>query len=321
MFIFISALAAIIPMVTYLLFIWWFDRYEREPFKLVLLNYLWGSIGAIIFSILGGMIFSNILSQFISNKDELNFLGTIITAPVVEEITKGIFLLITVTSRKFDNMTDGIVYGGAIGLGFGMTENFLYFISFGTTVSDWIAIVIIRTLFSAVMHCVSTATFGAFLGYAKFKGSKHRILLPLIGLTLAILLHFFWNYSVSFKSTALTGFFFMFITIIIFLAIFTASVKNDKKLIFAELLSEAELGNIPFNHLQFLGSAKRNSTGWIDENIRNPYIKAATTLAFRKMQLKYSTGKSREFYEQEVNNYRRFIKNLIASTGDLNAEK
>lgn len=320
MFIFISALAAIIPMAAYLVFIWWFDRYDREPFKLVLLNYLWGSIGAIIFSILVGIIFSNILSQFISNKDELNFLGTIITAPVVEEITKGIFLLITVTNRKFDNMTDGIVYGGAIGLGFGMTENFLYFISFGTTVSNWIAIVIIRTLFSAVMHCVSTATFGAFLGYAKFKGAKHRILLPLIGLTLAILLHFFWNYSVSFKSTALTGFFFMFITIIIFLAIFTASVKNDKKLIFAELLSEVELGNIPFDHLQFLGSAKRNSTGWIDESIRKPYIKAATTLAFRKMQLKYSTGKSREFYEHEVNNYRQFIKNLIASTGDLNAE-
>ncbi len=320
MFIFISALAAIIPMAAYLVFIWWFDRYDREPFKLVLQNYLWGAIGAIIFAVLGSIIFSTILSQFVLNKDELNYLGTIVVAPVVEEITKGIFLLITVTSRKFDNMTDGIVYGGAIGLGFGMTENFLYFISFGTTVSDWITIVIIRTLFSAVMHSVATATFGAFLGYAKFKGAKHRILLPLIGLTLAILLHFFWNYSVSFKSTALTGFFFMFITIIIFLAIFTASVKNDRKQIFAELLSEAELGNIPFDHLQFLSSAKRNSTGWVDESIRYTYIKAATTLAFRKMQLKNSTGKSREFYEHEVNNYRQLINNLIAQKCDMNAE-
>ena len=92
-----------------------------------------------------------------------------VVAPFVEEITKGAFLLFTIRSNKFDNITDGIVYGGAIGLGFGMTENFLYFILYGNTLVNWITIVIIRTLFSAVMHCVATATFGAFLAYSKYK--------------------------------------------------------------------------------------------------------------------------------------------------------
>jgi RsiW-degrading membrane proteinase PrsW (M82 family) len=318
MFIFISALAAIIPMVAYLVFIWWFDRYDREPFKLVLLNYLWGSIGAIIFAIIGGVLFSTLLSQFVIDKGELDFLGTIITAPVVEEITKGFFLLITVTNRKFDNMTDGIVYGGAIGLGFGMTENFLYFISFGTTISGWITIVIIRTLFSAVMHCVATATFGAFLGYAKFKGIKHNLLFSLAGLLLAILIHFSWNFTVSYKSTAILGFLFMAITIIIFITIFSVSVLSERKIIFNELLPEADSGIIPRNHLAILSSKDRNKPGWIDESIRNPYIKAATTLAFRKMRMKYSKGRSREFYENEINNYKQFIKNLIASSTTIN---
>ena len=321
MLIFSSALAAIIPMTAYLIIIWRFDRYDREPFKLVLQNYLWGSIGAIIFAILGGLVFSSFLSIFVTNKEELGYLGTVVTAPIVEEVTKGVFLLITVTNKRFDNMTDGIVYGGAIGLGFGMIENFLYFISYGTTISGWISIVIIRTMFSAVMHCVSTATFGAFLGYSKFKRNTLRFSLPFVGLIIAILIHFSWNFMVSFKSTALLGFLFLAITIIIFIAIFSASVLGEKKIIFNELLAEVDLNVIPLSHLTILSSTSRNAKGWIDERIRKQYIKAATTLAFRKVQLKESKGNSRKYYEYEVENYRQFIKNLFISINEKIAYK
>ncbi len=125
-----SALAAIIPMIIYLLVIWRFDRYDREPFGLVLQNYLWGALGAIFFAIIGSSIITSGLSILIHDQTQLNHAETIFVAPFVEEITKGIFLLITFSNKKFDNITDGIVYGGAIGLGFGMTENFLYFHSF-----------------------------------------------------------------------------------------------------------------------------------------------------------------------------------------------
>ena len=313
MFLLISALAAVIPMAIYLVVIWWFDRYDREPFKLLLVNYMWGAVGAILFALIGSLIFSVILSGFISSEEKLSFLGTIATAPIVEEITKGAFLLITVRNRKFDNMTDGIVYGGAIGLGFGMTENFLYFISYGTNITNWIAIVIIRTLFSAVMHCVATAAFGAFLGYAKFKGRKHRIIFPFIGILLAIVIHFSWNLSVSFESTAILGFIFMIITIVMFIIIFSTSIRTEQKMILEELLSESKTGVIPANHIHILSSSKRNKPGWIDESIRKSYIKAATTLAFRKMQLKYSTGKSNEYNSFEIENYRQFLKSLLVS--------
>ena len=48
-------------------------------------------------------------------------------APLIEEPTKAIILFAIVRSRHFDNTTDGFVYGAAAGLGFAMTENFMYF--------------------------------------------------------------------------------------------------------------------------------------------------------------------------------------------------
>jgi protease PrsW len=314
MIVFASAVAAILPMTFYLLLIWLYDRYDREPLSLVLKNYLWGAVGAVILTLIGSALLSLGISLIISDEVALSHFETIIIAPFVEEITKGLFLLITVTSRKFDNMTDGIVYGGAIGLGFGMTENFFYFVTFGENFSDWLAIVIARSLFSAVMHCVATATFGAFLGYAKFKPLIFKVTFPFIGLGIGMFIHAAWNFTVSFQSTALLGFIFMFFTILIFIAAFTISVLSEKKIIFRELLEEAENGLIPHEHLRILNSPKRNKFGWVDERIRKFYIKAATTLAFRKMQERNSTGYNKIFYKDEVNKHREIISGLLANT-------
>jgi RsiW-degrading membrane proteinase PrsW (M82 family) len=309
-----SSVAAIIPMLFYLVIIWRFDKYDREPFGTVLKNYFWGAIGAIIFAIIGSSVLSFGLSMFVKNPLDLNDAQVIFIAPFVEEITKGMFLLITVANKKFDNMTDGLVFGGAIGLGFGMTENFLYFIAFGNTFQEWLNIVIIRTLFSAVMHCVSTATFGAFLGYAKLKNIFYKLTFPFIGLGIAIFIHAAWNFSVSFQSTAFLGFVFLFFTVVIFIIIFSVAILSEKKIIYRELLEEAINGVIPFEHLEILDSAKRNKTGWVDESIRKLYIRTATTLAFRKMELKNSSGSSKQFYEKDVVYYRNFIHNLLTNS-------
>jgi protease PrsW len=312
MFIFSSAIAAILPMVFYLFLIWRFDKYDREPVSHVLRNYLWGALGAIIFSIIGSEIFSIILSLFIFDEAVLINIQTILIAPVVEESTKGIFLLITIAGRKFDNMTDGIVYGGAIGLGFGMTENFLYFITFGDTLQNWIILVVIRTLFSGVMHGVSTATFGAFLGYAKFRDTGFKIAAGIAGLTTAVFIHFMWNLSVSFESTAFLGFIFLGVSALIMITVFSLSVAGEKKIILKELSEEVSNGLIPVEHLYILNSSRRNNLGWVDESIRKFYILAATKLAFRKMQCRNTRGYNKYFCEQEVIYYRTYIQELLS---------
>ena len=311
MLIILSAFAAIVPMSIYLVLIWKFDQYDREPFKLVLINYLWGALGAIVLALLGSLFFTTIASVFIKDSLQLSRFGAIVVAPIVEEITKGFFLLITISNKKFDNITDGIVYGGAIGLGFGMTENFLYFVSYGDSIANWIMLVIVRSLFSAVMHCVSTATLGALLGMAKFKSSPKKIFYAFIGLLIAMLIHSIWNSSLSYDRTAPIGFLFMIVSIIIFISSYIISIKGERKIIFNELKEESENGVIPESHLIILSSPQRERKGWLDERTRKTYIKAATTLAFRKVQLKNSNGASKAYYEMDVDNYRDFIKKLL----------
>lgn len=312
MLIIFSALAAIIPMTIYLILIWRFDKYDREPFGMVLANYLWGAIGAIFLALAGSIFLTTIISLFVKNERSLGLVGAVAVAPVIEEITKGIFLLITISNKKFDNITDGIVYGGAIGLGFGMTENFLYFVGNSDNLGSWIAIIIIRTLFSAVMHCVSTATFGAFLGFSKFMSKGKRIFFALLGLAIAMFIHAAWNSSVSFQSTAPLGFLFLFITVLIFISVFVISVARERKIIFQELSEEAANGIIPTSHLSILSSSIREKQGWIPENIRKEYIKSATTLAFRKIQARNSNGASKIYYENDIDNHRKFISFLLS---------
>ena len=308
-----SLFAAIVPMVTYLLIIWQLDRYDREPFSLVIINYIYGAVGAILLAIIGSGIISSMISFIVDNEEVILRIQTILIAPVVEETTKGFFLFLMVTNKKFDNITDGIVYGGAIGLGFGMTENFFYFIYYSSSFQNWISIVIIRTLFSGVMHCVSTGTLGAFLGYAKFRPKIIKITFPIIGLLIAMFIHFLWNLSVSFTSTAILGFLFIIFTIAVFITVFSIALMGERKIIFRELLSESDAGLIPKEHLYILNSNKRNKLGWIDERIRKLYIRAATTLAFRKMQARNTSGMSKNYYNQDIEHYRNFIRNLLSS--------
>jgi RsiW-degrading membrane proteinase PrsW (M82 family) len=311
MLIIFSALAAIVPMSIYVVLIWKFDRYDREPFKLVFINYLWGALGAIVLALIVSLFFTLIASLFIKDSLQLNRFGAIVVAPIVEEFTKGLFLLITIANKKFDNITDGIVYGGAIGLGFGMTENFLYFVTYGESIINLMMLVIVRSLFTGVMHCVSTATLGAFLAMAKFKSSPKKIFYSFAGLICAMLIHSIWNSSLSYDRTAPIGFLFMIASVFIFIAAYIISIKGERRTIFKELKEESENGVIPESHLVILSSPQRERKGWLDERTRKTYIKAATTLAFRKVQLKNSNGASKAYYEMDVDNYRDFIKKLL----------
>jgi len=93
---------------------------------------------------------------------------------------------------------------------------------------------------------------------------------------------------------------------------------GEKKIILRELQTENENGLIPQEHLLILNSNRRNKPGWIDESIRKLYIRAAITLAFRKLQSRNSTGVSKNYYDQDIEHYRKFIRNLISGTANPN---
>lgn len=316
---FASLIAAVVPMFIYLIIIWFLDRYEREPFWLLLLNFFWGATGAIFLGVIGSIIFQMPLNEIIrvfsydNSKELIDLSGAVITAPLIEESTKGVFLLLMSLSKRFDGGVDGAVLGGAIGLGFGMTENFLYFLSYGTTPVAWLMLVIIRTLFSAVMHCLSTATLGAFIGYAKFKPFIYKFILIPIGFFLAVFLHFSWNLTVSFEETTLFGFLFLILYLFVTFAIFQISVYFEGKTIFKELQDEVYQGYIPTDHLNHIPFVTRRfKYGWCPLGVdQKNYVKTATTLALRKNQYKNTKGYLQQSYHRDIQSLRHQIQMMF----------
>ena len=118
--------AAALPMIIYLGVIWWLDRYEREPFWMVALTFGYGALFAIAFSLVGTVLVTRF---FGIDPTDMTATATWV-APLVEEPGKASILFLLLLSRHFDNTTDGLIYGAAVGLGFAMTENFLYFRKF-----------------------------------------------------------------------------------------------------------------------------------------------------------------------------------------------
>jgi protease PrsW len=288
------------------------DKYDKEPLSLLVLHFSWGAVGAIMLGIGGSALLSIPLFFMTGDSSYKNLIQTSIIAPISEEIAKGIFLAFTVNSRKFDNITDGLVYGGAIGLGFGMTENMLYFVTYGTTITSWIYIVTIRSLFSGVMHCLSTGTLGAFLAMAKFSDNRFRNFFPYIGFSSAILIHFSWNTLVMFENTFQFGILFMIFSILLFIFVFRLSLRNEKRIIERELAEECKEGLIPEEHLVILFSNHRFRTGWIDEEIRKLYYRNAVRLAFSKNEIKKAKGISFLYYELEIEKSREIIRKLLS---------
>ncbi|MAT38930.1 MAG: hypothetical protein CL946_04930 [Ectothiorhodospiraceae bacterium] len=302
-----SLLSAVLPIGFFVWIVWILDRYDREPIYLVSIHFFWGAFGAVFF----GILLSVLTSALLGTND---FLDVVFVAPFVEELTKGALLFLTVRSRQFDNVTDGLVYGMAIGLGFGMTENFLYFLS-ASSPAEWIFLVIVRTFFSAVMHAMATGTVGAAFGITKFRFPGYSTPIRIGGFLLAMFMHFLWNFSVSVESmgAAGLGMVYIVISVAVILILFQISLNHEKKLILAELTEEAEAGFLPTDHIPYLCRLRtRKNPFWISNGIeKEQYIKLAVTLAFRKAQSRMCRQNEVDSYLEEVDALRGQIAAML----------
>src|SRR5690606_15955750 len=101
----ISALLALIPLVTVVRCIFWIDRWEPEPKPALAFAFLWGAAAsvfiALVFDI--GVQLSN-YALGVAQSTATEFAQLTIQAPLVEEIGKGfgILLLFWVLRKQFD---------------------------------------------------------------------------------------------------------------------------------------------------------------------------------------------------------------------------
>jgi RsiW-degrading membrane proteinase PrsW (M82 family) len=188
-------LIGLLPALALVLLVRWMDRYEREPLWLVLVAFSLGGTVSIAF---GG--FANGFTQvYLAHHlgDSLARTATIVfSAPVFEEIGKLIVILLLARSQNFDGPVDGIVYGSAVGLGFGAVENFFYFLDSARSGPLVLALVIVlRTIYTLLLHQLCASCSGSAVGIAKISGLGffRKRLVVSAGLLSAMGLHFLGN--------------------------------------------------------------------------------------------------------------------------------
>lgn len=316
----LSAVCATVPMVGFLLLVWWFDRHDREPLWLVGLTFSWGGIGSILLALLGSELMMAPL-RFFMGAGDAERLAPVIVAPLIEEPMKALILFVVMLSRHFDNTTDGFVYGAAAGLGFGMTENFFYFTSAAASGSalSWAYTVLVRTFFSALMHGCATAIVGAAIGFVRFRRWPTRLIMVPAGFVVAMGIHALWNglwtwEELGHGDIGWYNFILFPFEAMLLMIIFQLALWDERATIRRELADEVLQGLIPLDHASAIaGYFSRNRTDWLPAGVpHRQYVRAATTLALRKHQCRNASARSYPFYSEEVLRLRREIQALLS---------
>lgn len=200
----LSLLAGGTATALYAWLVWWLDRYEKEPWWLLALVFLWGAVPAVILSVVTELIL-DIPISVLGHGLAYEVAGGSVVAPVVEEVAKGlaVFGVLLFVRREMDDVLDGIVYGAMAGLGFALTENFFYFV--GSLQEGgwgvWVVVVLMRAVIFGLNHAFFTAVTGAAVGYARLSANvATRLFAPLLGLTAAVVFHSIHNFGSTLAS-------------------------------------------------------------------------------------------------------------------------
>ena len=192
------------PLVlTYLFFIRWIDRFEPEPWWLIIAAFVWGAC----FATLGGGLTSSIAQRAVgaviqTTPTEMDVIGATVFAPIFEESFKGFGVtLIALASalglRELDGPLDGAIYGGVVGLGFTLTEDILYVANQFSTggLAGFVVLLFLRTVLLGLSHCTFTACTGLGFGIAtESKSWVVKISAPCIGFGCAMAMHAMHNF-------------------------------------------------------------------------------------------------------------------------------
>jgi len=164
------------------------DHGEREPISALWMAAGFGLAGAL----LAGLAESWLIpaANLLPGTPQGTLLLTTLAIGAIEESCKFVPLAVVLYKRHyFNEHTDGVIYFALAGLGFGLPENLLYTLQFGTKTG------LARLLLTPFFHAATTALVGYCLIKRKLaKRSPLGIWLPLAGV---IILHGLYDFGLS----------------------------------------------------------------------------------------------------------------------------
>lgn len=298
-----AAVVAFVPACIYILPLIWLDRYDPEPLWLLALAFAWGALVAVIVSFIVNTVIGTVVAVSVSPQAG-EFVGAVISAPVFEEGSKGLglILLLIFFRRYFDDILDGIVFAGVIALGFATVENVLYYgggIAKGGS-SQLIVLFILRGIMSPFAHVSFTSMTGIGCGIARESHNKIiRVIMPVVGYGAAICLHAVWNGMAIIGG--LQGFILGYIILevpffLIFVGFAFYTMYRQNKILKDMLALDVARGLIPKDHFEIATSAFKSSL-WILGSIlkgkfraRNNYMRAIGKLGLTYWHIQRATA-------------------------------
>ena len=175
-------LASVSPVIIIIVYIYFKDKFEKEPKKLLLYNFLFGAIVSILIS----TILYKITDSIVPLRNHFSVLEQLFKAffvvALIEEFSKYVIVRFYAQPKKdFNEPFDGIVYAVMVSMGFAAVENIFYVVEGGMEVA------LIRAFTAIPAHATFGIIMGYFMGKAKF--TNQRAKWNLIGLLSAILFH------------------------------------------------------------------------------------------------------------------------------------
>ena len=155
----VSVLLALVPLMIVLAAVWWIGRWEPEPPSVLAAAFLWGAGVATVGSLVITTSASLLVASSTGNRSGTELFSAVVVAPIVEESTKalGVLIVFLLRRRAFSGPVDGIVYACVVAGGFAFAENILYFVR----ADDYLVVTfIMRGLFSPFAHVTFTACTG-----------------------------------------------------------------------------------------------------------------------------------------------------------------
>jgi len=194
-----ALLMACLPVPVYLALVLWVDRFEPEPPVALLGAFVMGACLATFVSVNANMLAADFLGKAIHNVGVSDGVGAVVAAPLVEEGSKALCLLILFWWRRrdFDGVIDGVIYSTVLALGFAMSEDVLFY---GRALKAHQATMMfaLRGGLGAFAHPLFTSMLGIGLGwFCENPGRKRRWLAPPLGFLGGVVLHSIWNFSSS----------------------------------------------------------------------------------------------------------------------------
>ena len=178
---------ALAPVFIILFYVYFRDKYEKEPISLLLWALFSGMIITIpILFVEQGL--TNFAAIRLDPSSQIIWSAFVVAAGS-EEIFKFIALFILIwANRNFNERFDGIVYAVFVSLGFALVENVLYVIQGGMSVG-WL-----RAITAVPAHALFGVTMGYYFGMARFSSGSMKTAFMIRALIWPIILHGFYDY-------------------------------------------------------------------------------------------------------------------------------